>query len=68
MKGAKLLVNMKCGLDDYDALDQVEILCASLHYGFEDVDGHLREIQRRIVELPETALLPLRASGIAVGF
>jgi len=68
MKGAKLLVNMKCGLDDYDALDQVEILCASLHYGFEDVDGHLREIQRRIVELPDTALLSLRASGIAVGF
>jgi hypothetical protein len=68
MKGANILIDMRCALDDYDALDQVEILCASLHSGFEDIDGHLREIQRRVVDLPDTALLPLRASGIAVGF
>ena len=67
-RGAHVLRNMEERLDDYDALDQVEILCARLYYGCENIEKHLQEIQWRITALPDTALVPLRASGIGVGF
>ena len=67
-QAAAILLDMETHLDDYDALDQVEILCARLQHGSEDIDGHLRDIHERMVRLPETALDPLRACGIPVGF
>ena len=67
-RASEILVDMREHLDDYDALDQIEILCASLQHGCEDVERHLEELHSRLSLMPETALVPLRACGIPVGF
>jgi DNA-binding SARP family transcriptional activator/tetratricopeptide (TPR) repeat protein len=54
-------------LDDYDALDQVDILCAKMHCGWGEAREYRERIARRLEKLPEPALAPLIASGIAVG-
>jgi hypothetical protein len=67
-RAAEILREMEEHLDDYDAIDQVEILCARLQHGSDDIDGHLQELHERMALLPDTALVPLRACGIPVGF
>jgi tetratricopeptide (TPR) repeat protein len=67
-RASEILVDMRKHLDDYDALDQVEILCASLQHGCDEIERHLEELHSRLSFLPETALVPLRACGIPVGF
>ena len=67
-RAASILADMVTNLDDYDTLDQVEILCARLMHGCEEVDKHLEQLQARTSQLPETALASLRICGIPVGF
>jgi hypothetical protein len=67
-QAAALLLEMEEHLDDYDALDQVEILCARLQHGCDDIEEHLQALQERTGQLPESALVTLRACGIPVGF
>lgn len=67
-QASAILSEMEAHLDDYDALDQIEILCARLQHGCDDIEGHLEELHLRTAGMPEAALLPLRASGIPVGF
>jgi DNA-binding SARP family transcriptional activator/tetratricopeptide (TPR) repeat protein len=68
VEAAEILAEMESHLEDYDALDQVEILCARLQLGTDDIEGHLQRIHERMAQLPDTALGPLRACGIPVGF
>ena len=59
-----LLDHLDTNLHDYDALDQVEILCAKVYCGRGNVEQLAERIQARLRSLPDSALLPLRASGI----
>jgi hypothetical protein len=65
---------MEANLDRFDALDQIEILCARLHLGgneiegLSDIDRLLEELQLRTRQVPESALASLRVCGIPVGF
>jgi hypothetical protein len=59
-----ILDRLDASLDDYDALDQVEILCAKSHCGWGETEELAERIEARVRSLPESALLPLRASGI----
>ena len=63
-----MLEEMEHKLDDYDALDQIDILCARLYSGVVDSGEHRQKILMRVALLPDTALVPLRASGMAAGF
>jgi len=67
-RAASILADMESSLDNFDALDQIEILCARLQHGCEDVDRHLEQLQSRTSNVPETALVSVRACGIPVGF
>jgi tetratricopeptide (TPR) repeat protein len=67
-RASAILFDMREHLDDYDALDQIEILCASLQHGCDDIERHLGDLHSRLSLLPETALVPLKACGIPVGF
>jgi DNA-binding SARP family transcriptional activator/tetratricopeptide (TPR) repeat protein len=52
-------------LSDYDALDQVDILCAIVHCGLGRSAEHLEKIASRSRSLPGPALAPVRAMGLA---
>jgi tetratricopeptide (TPR) repeat protein len=67
-RASAILSDMRADLDSFDALDQIEILCAKLRHGVTDVEKLLDELQVRTRDVPETALAPLRACRIAVGF
>jgi len=67
-QAASILAEMEGNLDSFDALDQVEILCARLQHGSADVDRLLEELQLRTRRVPETALASLRVCRIPVGF
>jgi hypothetical protein len=67
-RAASILADLVTNLDDYDALDQIEILCASLMHGCNEVDKHLEQLQTRTSQVPETALASLKVCGIPVGF
>jgi tetratricopeptide (TPR) repeat protein len=67
-RAASILADMEANLDSFDALDQIEILCANLQHGSNDVDRLLQELNRRTRHVPETALASLRVCGIPVGF
>jgi hypothetical protein len=59
---------MEVNLNSFDALDQIEILCAKLHHGSDGIDGILEQLQVRASKIPESALVSLRVCGIPVGF
>lgn len=61
----ELLSDLDCHLQDYDALDQVDILCARLYCGWAAPSEYRERILSRISRLPVAALAPLRASGLA---
>jgi tetratricopeptide (TPR) repeat protein len=63
-----VLSDMVAKLDEYDTLDQIEILCARLRYGCDHVDRHLEDLHARTRQVPETALACLHVCGIPVGF
>jgi DNA-binding SARP family transcriptional activator/tetratricopeptide (TPR) repeat protein len=67
-RAASILSEMEAELDSFDTLDQIEILCARLQHGCNDVDRHLVELQERVRQVPDTALAQLRVCGIPVGF
>jgi hypothetical protein len=67
-RAASILADMEANLDSFDALDQIEILCATLQHGSNDVDRLLQELHMRTRHVPETALASLRVCGIPVGF
>jgi hypothetical protein len=67
-RAALILAEMEADLDSFDALDQIEILCARLQHGTNDVDRLLEELHLRSGRVPETALASLRVCGIPVGF
>lgn len=67
-RAASILSDMEAELNSFDALDQIEILCARLHHGSDDVDRLLEELHLRTGQIPETALASLRVCGIPVGF
>jgi tetratricopeptide (TPR) repeat protein len=60
----RLLDHLYENLCDYDALDQLEILYGRLHCRVGDSLGLRQQIEARVRDLPDQALLPLRASGI----
>jgi tetratricopeptide (TPR) repeat protein len=73
-EATRILSDMEANLDRFDALDQIEILCARLHLGgneiegLSDIDRLLEELQLRTRQVPESALASLRVCGIPVGF
>jgi hypothetical protein len=67
-RAASILSEMEANLESFDALDQIEILCARLHHGSDNIEKVLEELQLRTRRVPETALTSLRVCGIAVGF
>jgi tetratricopeptide (TPR) repeat protein len=67
-QAASILAEMTGNLDSFDALDQIEILCARLQHGSDDIDRLLEELHIRTRRVPETALTSLRVCGIPVGF
>jgi tetratricopeptide (TPR) repeat protein len=67
-EAASILAEMESNLDSFDALDQIEILCARLQHGSDDIGRLLEELHLRTRRVPETALAPLRVCGIPVGF
>jgi tetratricopeptide (TPR) repeat protein len=59
-----ILEEMAARLDEHDALDQVEILCANLHCGWGSGRELRKQLDVRAKALPFTALVPLRATGM----
>ena len=53
-------------INDYDALDQVDILCAILYCGWTRSSDYPEQIALRARLLPGPALAPVRAMGLAV--
>jgi tetratricopeptide (TPR) repeat protein len=67
-QAGSILAGMAANLEDYDTLDQIEILCARLRHGSDNIDQHLEHLQARTSQVPATALACLRVCGIPVGF
>jgi tetratricopeptide (TPR) repeat protein len=67
-QAASVLADMVAKLDEYDTLDQIEILCARLRHGCDNVDHHLERLQERTSQVPETALACLGFCRIPIGF
>lgn len=63
-RATALLMTLNDCLSEYDALDQVEILSARMHCKCASAEEFENEVAPRLRLLPETALIPLRASGI----
>jgi DNA-binding SARP family transcriptional activator/tetratricopeptide (TPR) repeat protein len=51
-------------LSDYDALDQVDILCAIVYCGRASSSEYREKITRHASSLPTSALAPIRAMGL----
>jgi tetratricopeptide (TPR) repeat protein len=67
-RAASILSEMEANLNTFDTLDQIEILCARLQHGCDEVSRLLEELQLRVRHVPETALASLRVCRIPVGF
>jgi tetratricopeptide (TPR) repeat protein len=61
-----LLGSLDERINDYDALDQVDILCAILYCGWPRSSDYPEQIALRARLLPGPALAPVRAMGLAV--
>jgi tetratricopeptide (TPR) repeat protein len=63
--GARVLAELEERLEEFDALDQLEILCANAYFGHRGGAAYSQRILEKAARLPTATLTLLRSLGMA---